>query len=212
MDYHPADINTTDPSSSKLNRRYAVKSVACATLGLFGSGFSDRLVANPKTTNMNIITGDLKSWRTLKGVEGLEDGLEFLEKTNLAALSPGKHEISGDDVFATVSKSPSRAPETGLFESHRKYIDIQYLVAGAELIGVAPVGSLKEVTAYDEAKDVAFYSSPGQFKNIEMCPNQFVVFFPADAHLPLCHFNGVHEIHKVVVKVRVAHWEAHRRT
>lgn len=178
---------------------------------MLGAGFAGRLLAASTITPMNIITGELKNWRTLKGIEGLEHGLEFLEKTNLAALSPGKHEILGEEVFATCSKSPSRAPETAQFEAHRKYIDIQYLISGSELIGVAPVGGLPEVTPYDSTKDIAFYSSPAQYQNIEMQPGRFVVFFPGDAHLPLCHFNGVHEIHKVVIKVSMDHWKACRK-
>jgi biofilm protein TabA len=212
MDSFPADNDTADHAQLKFRRRDAVRSVWWATLGVLGSAFTNRLTANSKTTNMNIVTGDIKSWRNLKGVDGLEDGLEFLEKTDLSALSLGKHEIKGEDLFATVSKTPSRAPETGQFEAHRKYIDIQYLIAGAELIGVAPTGSLKEAVAYDQVKDFALYSSPGQFTNIEMFPSRFVVFFPENAHLPLCHFNGSHEIHKVVVKMSVDYWKAHRRT
>lgn len=160
---------------------------------------------------MKIITGHLKTWRTLEGIEGLEDGLEFLEKTDLAALPLGKHEILGEDVYAMVQKVPSRDPQSGQFESHRKYIDIQYLISGAERIGVAPAGQLTVESPYVEAKDVALYAVPAQYENIEVQPGGFAVFFPEDAHLPLCHFNGEHELHKVVIKVKVDHWKARRK-
>ncbi len=194
-----------------ISRRNFLAGITGATLGLTGAGSREGLLAASKTTQMNILSGELKTWRTLKGIEGLEAGLEFLEKADLAALSPGRHEINGDSVFATVSKSPSRAPETAQFESHRKYIDIQCLIAGAEIIGVAPVDQLTVCSPYNEAKDIMFYSLPKQFENIEMHPGHFVVFFPEHGHLPLCHFNGVHEIHKVVVKMKVDYWRAHRK-
>jgi len=37
------------------------------------------------------------------------------------------------------------------------------------------------------------------------------VFFPEEGHLPMCHSGGSHELHKVVIKVRVDYWEAHRK-
>ena len=152
---------------------------------------------------------ELKRWRTIGGFEGLEAGLEFLERTDLAALPMGKHEILGDSVFALAMKSPSRAPETGQFESHREYIDIQFLLSGEETIGVAPVEGLQVVTPYDAAKDIVFYALPKTYRDLVIRPGHFAVFFPPEGHLPMCHSNGPHELHKVVVKVRMDHWEAH---
>jgi biofilm protein TabA len=154
---------------------------------------------------------ELKRWRSIGGFEGLEAGLDFLERTDLAALPMGKHEILGDSVFALAMKSPSRAPETGQFESHREYIDIQFLLSGEETIGVAPVEELQVATPYDAAKDIVFYALPKTYKNLVIRPGHFAVFFPPEGHLPMCHSNGPHELHKVVVKVRMGYWEAHRK-
>jgi hypothetical protein len=68
-----------------------------------------------------MICGKLDGWRQIDGVHGLEAGFEFLERSNLAALAMGKHEIQGEAVFALAMKAPSRAPEAGQFESHRDY-------------------------------------------------------------------------------------------
>jgi biofilm protein TabA len=154
---------------------------------------------------------ELKRWRTSGGCEGLESGLEFLERTDLAALPMGKHEILGDSVFAMAMRSPSRSAEIGQFESHRKYIDIQYLVSGEETIGVAPVEALRIVTPYDAANDILFYALPPKYESLVILPGHFAVFFPHQGHLPMCHSNGPHELHKVVVKVGLDHWEAHRK-
>ena len=203
-------LHPTLCSVPPVSRRIFLAGITGTTLGLIGAESREGLLAASKATQMNITSGELKTWRTVKGIEGLEAGLEFLEKADLATLSPGKYEINGDSLFATVSKSPSQAPETRQFESHRKYIDIQCLIAGAELIGVAPADQLKVVSPYNEAKDIAFYSLPKQFENIEMHPGRFVVFVPEHGHMPLCHFNGVHEIHKVVVKMKMDYWKARR--
>ena len=154
---------------------------------------------------------ELNKWRSIGWYEGLDAGLEFLERTDLAALPMGKHEILGDSVFALAMQSPSRAPETAQFESHQEYIDIQYLVSGEETIGIAPVEELRIATPYDAAKDIVFYALPKTYKDLVIRPGHFAVFFPHEGHLPMCHSNGPHELHKVVVKVSMDHWEAHRK-
>jgi YhcH/YjgK/YiaL family protein len=158
-----------------------------------------------------MITGELKRWRNLEGVKGLEAGFEFLERGDLAALPMGKHTIDGDSVFALAMQSPSREASAGKFEAHQAYVDIQYLVSGEEMIGVAPVEGLKVTTPYDTAKDVVFYDVPTTYKELEIRPGHFAVFVPGDGHLPLCHSHGPHQLHKVVVKVKVDYWKARRR-
>jgi len=150
-----------------------------------------------------MICGKLDGWRQIDGVHGLEAGFEFLERSNLASLAMGKHEIQGDAVFALAMKAPSRAPEAGQFESHRDYIDIQFLRSGEEGIGVLPIGQLQGATPYDAAKDLIFYDTPARYLELCVPPGHFAVFFPDEGHMPMCHAGGPHELHKVVIKVKV---------
>ncbi len=158
-----------------------------------------------------MISGVLKGWRSLGGVGGLEPGFEFLERGDLTALPLGKHAIQGDQVYAVAMRSLSRAPESGKFESHQEYIDIQYLISGEETIGVAPVEELLVVTPYDPAKDIIFYAVPERYRRLEIRPGHFAVFLPGEGHIPLCHAGAPRELHKVVVKVKTEYWEAHRK-
>ena len=49
-------------------------------------------------------------------------------------------------------------PETEIpFEAHRKLWDLQLVLEGEEMIGVAPLETLTETVSYDEAEDIAFY-------------------------------------------------------
>ncbi len=156
-------------------------------------------------------SGELKQWRSVGGVRGLEAGFEFLERGDPTALPLGKHEIHGDAVYALAMRSPSRDPASGQFESHQEYIDIQCLISGEETIGVAPVEELLVVTPYDAAKDIIFYAVPERYRRLEIHPGHFAVFFPREGHMPLCHAGPPHELHKVVVKVKTDYWEAQRK-
>ena len=93
-----------------------------------------------------------------------------------------------------------RGAEQALLEFHRRYIDIQFVVAGIDLIGWLPTPSCQRVsTPYDEAKDVGFfYDRPATW--LSVAAGQFALFFPEDAHAPLA---GQGAVHKAVVKVAV---------
>jgi biofilm protein TabA len=153
--------------------------------------------------------GQLKEWRKLKPAQPFQTGFEFLEKTDLATMPLGRHDLEGDAVYALVQKASSRTPAEGKFEAHRKYIDIQFLVSGEEIIQVAPLESLQIMTPYEDTKDIAFYSHPNKFDRIVMHPGCFAVLFPEDGHMPLCHSGGPHELFKVVIKVKTEYWAAH---
>jgi YhcH/YjgK/YiaL family protein len=66
-------------------------------------------------------------------------GLQFLAKTDLASLAPGRHELDGKRLFALVSDYTPKPLAECRWEAHRRYLDLQYLVSGIERMGVAPI-------------------------------------------------------------------------
>ena len=104
-------------------------------------------------------------------------------------------------MYATVAQDKTRAPETAQFESHRKYIDLHYLIRGKEMIGSAAAASLRQVKSYARENDAALYERPGKYRRLILTPGEFVVFFPGQAHMPGCYTIRSEEIKKVVVKV-----------
>ena len=155
--------------------------------------------------------GDLKNWKSIPDLKGFEAAFEFLDTKTLADVPVGKHAIEGEQVYALVQKLPSRMAETAQFESHRKYIDVHYMVSGQETSGSSPVGDLKLAVPYDESKDVMLYNVPQQYTKIEVRPGQFVIYRPGQAHLPNCHLQGPHDLHKGVITVHVDYLAAKRK-
>ena len=119
------------------------------------------------------------------------------------ALPDGRHDIDGDDVFALVSSYDTSPATEKRFETHRVYIDLQYVAAGAERILHAPAEGLTVETPYDAVKDIAFYAEPKASSSLLMRPGDLAVFHPADAHKPGCMAGGRDAVRKVVVKVRL---------
>lgn len=126
----------------------------------------------------------------------------FLKEHDLEKLTPGKYPIDSTEAYVSVTEGPSKEFDKTNWESHRRYIDLQYIARGKEKIGVAPVPQATVVKPYDEAKDVANYSSEGQYYIAE--PGTFFLFFPQDAHRPSILVDGYNTVKKVVIKVKAA--------
>ena len=119
------------------------------------------------------------------------------------ATADGRHAIDGDDVFAIVSTYATGAATEKRFETHRVYVDLQYVASGAERILHAPAAGLTVETPYDESNDIAFYAEPKASSSLLMRAGDLAIFHPADAHKPGCMAGGRDEVRKVVVKVRL---------
>lgn len=131
----------------------------------------------------------------------LAAGFDFLRKNNVLELAEGKYEIDGTDLFAIVSSYPTKPKEEVKWECHEKYIDIQYIAEGVELIGYAPLASMESVTPYNDVKDVAFLKGEGNY--VVVPQGYFAVFYPHDAHGPNLAVDQSVKVKKVVVKIKL---------
>ncbi|MBM4029003.1 MAG: DUF386 domain-containing protein [Planctomycetes bacterium] len=133
----------------------------------------------------------------------LEKAFAALRDPALAQQPDGRYEIEGDDLFYIVQHYTTRPVDQARFESHKKYIDIQALLAGEEILGYAPTAGLEVGVPYDEAKDIMFHRVGTIATWARLEPGVFCFLFPHDAHLPSCQITGPAEVHKVVFKIRV---------
>ncbi|HZY35142.1 MAG TPA: YhcH/YjgK/YiaL family protein [Mucilaginibacter sp.] len=131
-----------------------------------------------------------------------DKALSFLRDSDLAALKPGRYDIDGDNVYALITEAPSKTFEQSAWESHRKYIDLQYVITGKEKIGIVDLSQATVTKPYDEAKDFANYSAGGKFYTAT--PDAFFLFFPNDVHRPNILIGGYPVVKKLVIKIRVA--------
>lgn len=132
---------------------------------------------------------------------GIEAGLRFLKTVDLEHLPLGKNEIRGDKLFTVVSEYTAKDKAASKWEAHRKYIDIQYVVSGAENMGYQCVSKLEVESQYDDKNDVLFLRGPGGL--LTVAEGFFVIFFPQDAHQPGLSVRRPQMVRKIVVKVLV---------
>ena len=127
--------------------------------------------------------------------------LEFLSQDNLEDLEVGKYRIVDDKVFALVQEYQTK--ENVVFEAHKKFIDIQFIIKGAERLGFCDIANCEFSSGYDKLKDIEFFNSFKHANFINLIENNFMIFFPTDAHAPSLNINFSTPVKKIVVKVAI---------
>ena len=134
-----------------------------------------------------------------QGLGRVYTALKFLAETDLSTYKEGRYEIDGDNIFFMVQQYNSAVGKT-ISEAHRTYIDIQLLLAGEEVIAVAPLANGMEPVEARPESDAWFYDCKTQ--PIVITPGSFMVLYPNDIHLPGMANGAPAPCRKVVVKVR----------
>jgi YhcH/YjgK/YiaL family protein len=138
-----------------------------------------------------------------KNKERWEKAFTFLKNSDFPKLESKRYDIDGDNLYATISEYKTKDPETTNFEAHRKYIDIQYVISGEEVMNVVPLSTVKQViTPYDGSKDIEFITV-SKIVNHKASPSNFFIFFPDDAHRPGIKVDASLPVKKVVIKLKV---------
>jgi biofilm protein TabA len=147
-----------------------------------------------------VIVDTLTNRRLYAGLGGrIADALVLLAFEDFRAKAVGKHEVDGASLFYLVQAYTTKPVEQASWESHRKYLDVQYIVEGTERMGWAPVASLRVTKPYDSGGDAALYTGEGAF--LTAGPGTFFLLWPDDAHMPGISAGSPAPVRKVVVKV-----------
>jgi len=110
----------------------------------------------------------------------------------------------GGGVFVSEECYASKARADGFFESHRKFIDIQIIFEGEELMEVADIGTMTTRAEYDATRDLIVYEDNPDASALRVFPGQAAVFFPTDAHMPTLRVRAAGGIvRKCVLKIPV---------
>ena len=124
---------------------------------------------------------------------------DYINSHDLAAMECGRHDIDGDNIFVVVQEWDLRPTSEARLELHRKYIDIQVVLDGAnELFGWSEKKDcLKPEAEFDEQKDVQFFTDvPQCFYSV--AKGQFSILYPEDGHAPML---GEGHVKKCIFKI-----------
>lgn len=130
-----------------------------------------------------------------------KDAFAFIEKAVKENLSAGKYVIEGDNLFASVQEYETKPEEKSRFEAHRRYIDIQYIVSGEEIMEAMKLDKAVPATEYRE--DVQFFEKSEALASGVVSQGEYAIFFPSDVHRSGILSKNAAPVKKIVVKVLV---------
>lgn len=135
--------------------------------------------------------------------EKLATVCEFLDKTDVLSLEVGKFEID-NGIRVIVNAFTAKERDVAKWETHNKYIDLQYLIEGNEIMGWLPIDQMEDAE-YNSEKDIS-YPVPKKDavpSDVILETGSFAYLEPRDAHRPcvkLTADNAKKLIFKIPVK------------
>ena len=124
------------------------------------------------------------------------------ERARIFALPPGESvrvEL-GDGLFAIDAAYLTKSRPAVFFETHRKYIDVQAILAGEESMEIADRARLTLEVPYDVERDLIKYLDYAPTSILRARDGEVAVFFPVDGHMSHAVDQPV-LVRKTVVKV-----------
>lgn len=116
-------------------------------------------------------------------------GLEYLRDTDFYKLEPRRYEIDGTTIFALVQEYQPVPKGEKKPEAHRKYLDIQYVFQGSEIICYSFENPVNEVLEDRLAEqDLLFFKSVQNEMDLILTQGMYVILFPQDIHRPGCRY------------------------
>lgn len=133
----------------------------------------------------------------------IDEAIKYIDEIDKANLRCGKYEVN-DWFYYTVQYYRTKKKDECVLESHRKYVDIQWMVKGNEIIEVSDITRLKLKTEYDAKDDIMYWNEKSRMISIKMVEGSYIVLNPSDAHMGcICCDKVSEDVIKIVGKVKV---------
>ena len=133
------------------------------------------------------------------------EAFNFLKTHDLKTLAPGKYNIDSGNVFATVWEGIPKIKDSVLWEAHRNFNDLQYIISGKADMGITPIDdqNVKITDPYSKEEDIEHFTVSAGDQYYPADSSTFFIFSPKEMHRPAIQVDGNNPIKKIVIKVRV---------
>lgn len=129
---------------------------------------------------------------------------DYLKNKNINKLDSGIYDINSY-IYANIDEYYTKNHKEKKYEGHKKYVDIQIMLIGNEIISILPDNELEIDIPYSEEKDIQFYfeDKVNNVSNIKLSEGEFIIIYPGQAHKPGIELNKPEYVKKMVLKVPV---------
>lgn len=126
--------------------------------------------------------------------------LQYLTTTDFHSMPLGRHDLDGDAMYLILHEYQTRRYEECRWEAHRRYIDIQCMLKGIELMGIGNITRFAQ-EPYEAERDVIWMDGTGDLLTFR--EGTFMILWPEDAHMPGVMVDEPAHARKAVVKIAV---------
>ena len=148
-----------------------------------------------------IITNYSELFQNVVAIKDLELCREFIKSNDVEKLSPGSYEIDGKRVYANVATYETKESNLCIWEAHKKYLDLHYIISGEENIKVSNINTMKTGN-YTEESDYLQISGIEQY-TIPLAVGNFLLLTTQEAHMTGCKTNTKMWVKKIIFKISV---------
>jgi YhcH/YjgK/YiaL family protein len=129
------------------------------------------------------------------------DVYDYLRNEDINKITVGKH-IINENLFVLVNELETKPLDKIIFENHYEYIDIHIVLKGTEKYYYSNKQHLSVTKKYEIDGDYELLEGEGH--PLIVSSNNFVVFFPDEAHLSgISAENSSENIKKLIFKVKI---------
>lgn len=137
--------------------------------------------------------------------ELLREGSPAAERIRKIAVGKSEKIDLGGGVFAIDQVYETKPRAEGFFESHQKYIDLQVIVVGEEVMELSDISRIQQKQPYDADRDFIAYEDTSSASVLRVFAGQATIFYPEDVHMPTLRIGSAAVlVRKTVVKIPVA--------
>lgn len=126
---------------------------------------------------------------------------DFKKHYKVTDFQLGKIEIDSDYFFALGLEYETKSEDVGLWESHRKYLDIHLILEGEEVVNISDISLMNSIKEYEE--DYELFSGE-KTHSLTLNSGDFLLLFPNEVHkTSIITPKGPSKIKKLVFKQKI---------
>ncbi len=131
-----------------------------------------------------------------------QEAYEFALKLQNEDVENGRHDLT-EEVFANVMTYETKYRAEACFEAHKKYIDVQIMLEGSEIISTQPVETMHEYKCIEPFGngDTELYEVNSKCVDNVLNKGDFIILYPEDAHMPCICISEKQTVKKAVIKI-----------
>ena len=132
----------------------------------------------------------------------IEFAIQYIKDLDKKDIEVGIYPVN-DFLHISVQEYDTKDEKDCVTESHREYVDVQWIIKGEEAICVSDISRLQPEKEYSEEKDIAIWKPSIDMMRMVLTEGSYAVFYPEYAHKGCIAVNHPAKAKKIVGKIKI---------